>query len=99
MPEVLEQLSSGTGLRIASIFAVPEAMTEPSDMDIVQSTCHLYEPIKVPAGHEQPIHCLVADPPSLSNSEGAGSLSGLQDGDRLQLTLSSRIHCGYDIQY
>lgn len=59
MPEVLEQLSNETGLRIASMSTVPEAMTEPNDMDIVQSPCHPYEPIKVPARHEQPIHCLV----------------------------------------
>ncbi|WP_129978125.1 hypothetical protein [Rhodococcus sp. Q1] len=59
VPDVLAQLSNETGLHIDSTFDVPEAMVEPNDMEIVQSPCHPYEPIKVPTGHGQPIHCLV----------------------------------------
>lgn len=59
MPEMLAQLSNETGLRVEHTSAVPEAMTEPNDMEIVQSPCHPYEPIKVPVDHDQLIHCLV----------------------------------------
>ncbi|QRI79223.1 MULTISPECIES: hypothetical protein [Rhodococcus] len=59
VPDILAQLSNETGLRIDPASDVPEAMVEPNDMDIVQSPCHPYEPIKVPTDHAQPIHCLV----------------------------------------
>lgn len=59
VPDILAQLSNETGLRIDSTSDIPEAMVEPNDMDIVQSPCHPYEPIKVPTDHAQPIHCLV----------------------------------------
>lgn len=59
VPGILAQLSDETGLRVESTSELPEAMVEPNDMDIVQSPCHPYEPIKVPTGHEPPIYCLV----------------------------------------
>lgn len=59
MPEILAQLSNEIGLRIEPTTNVPAAMTESNDMDIVQSPCHPYEPIKIPADHTQPLHCLV----------------------------------------
>ncbi len=59
MPDILSELSNETGLRIDSTSDVPAAMVEPNDMDIVQSPCHPYEPIKVPTSHERPLHCLV----------------------------------------
>ncbi len=36
-----------------------DPLTEPDDMVIVTSPCHRWEPIKIPDGHESPIHCLV----------------------------------------
>jgi hypothetical protein len=41
----------------------PSALTEPDDMQIVASPCHAYEPIKIPANHEGPVHCLVCGEP------------------------------------
>ncbi|ELB92273.1 hypothetical protein Rwratislav_14918 [Rhodococcus wratislaviensis IFP 2016] len=59
MPEILTQLSNETGLKIEATSEVPAQLTEANDMDIVQSPCHPNEPIKVPADHDQPLHCLV----------------------------------------
>jgi hypothetical protein len=43
-------------------FDIPDApapLVEPDDMSIVMSPCHAYEPIKIPAEHTGPLHCLV----------------------------------------
>jgi hypothetical protein len=39
--------------------AVPAALTEPDDMQIIASPCHSYEPIKVPDDATGPFHCLI----------------------------------------
>jgi hypothetical protein len=41
------------------ILAVPAALTEPDDMQIIASPCHSYEPVKVPDDATGPFHCLV----------------------------------------
>lgn len=76
------------------MFAVPEAMTEPDDMDIVQSLCRPYGPIKVSAGR---FTAWCADLPSLTNPRA--SRVWMQKGEHFHLIQSSRIHCGYDIQH
>lgn len=37
----------------------PHALLEPSDMTVVLSPCHPYEPIKVPDDWTDPVHCLL----------------------------------------
>jgi hypothetical protein len=37
----------------------PSSLHEPSDMQIVESPCHPWEPVKVPEGWAEPLHCLV----------------------------------------
>ncbi|WP_018297450.1 hypothetical protein [Corynebacterium lubricantis] len=59
MPEILAQLANETGLHVESTTDVPGEMVEVSDMMIVQSPCHAFEPIKVPDRHQGPLHCLV----------------------------------------
>jgi len=39
--------------------AGPDPLVEPSDMVVVASPCHAYEPIKVPEDHTGPLHCLI----------------------------------------
>ncbi|TWX37395.1 hypothetical protein ES689_12195 [Frigoribacterium sp. ACAM 257] len=39
--------------------AEPDPMVEPDDMIILASPCHAWEPIKVPADTQAPVHCLV----------------------------------------
>ncbi|MDF9814138.1 hypothetical protein [Streptomyces sp. SPB162] len=38
---------------------VPAPLTEPDDMGIVTSSCHSYEPVKVPEDTSGPYHCLI----------------------------------------
>lgn len=41
----------------------PMPLTEPDDMVIVTSPCHVYEPVKVPDDHPARLHCLVCGAP------------------------------------
>lgn len=52
------RVSPGDGIEMD--IEMPEPLTEPNDMVIVQSPCHPNEPIKVPEQDvEAPLHCLV----------------------------------------
>ena len=42
----------------ADIPEVPAALAEPSDMQIIASPCHSYEPVKIPDDAAGPFHCL-----------------------------------------
>jgi hypothetical protein len=38
---------------------VPAALAEPSDMQIIASPCHSYEPVKIPDDAAGPFHYLI----------------------------------------
>ncbi|OMC05922.1 hypothetical protein A5734_06625 [Mycolicibacterium fortuitum] len=60
MPSVLQQLEHEiAAISITDLPALPPEMVEPNDMQIVASPCHDYEPVKIPDGHNGPVHCLV----------------------------------------
>jgi hypothetical protein len=43
----------------ADIPEVPAPLAEPSDMQIIASPCHSYEPVKIPDDAAGPFHCLI----------------------------------------
>lgn len=56
-------VSVSAGRRITLELPKPAPMHEPNDMVIVEPPGHRNEPVKIPAGAEMPIFCLVCGEP------------------------------------